>query len=177
MQRIMVIGGSGSGKSTLARKIGAITGLPVIHVDRMYWKAGWVLRDAAETRSLVIAAAQRDEWVYDGNNSSTFHQRADRAHAIVFLDLPTWLRSFGIVWLTVASYGLSRPDMAEDCPERFDYGFMKWVLGYRKNGGRTRALELLDTYAFKRDIFHLRSRREVNAFLGVLQDRFQRDYA
>ena len=41
-QRIAVIGSGGAGKSTLARQIGAILGLPVIHLDHHYWSPGWV---------------------------------------------------------------------------------------------------------------------------------------
>lgn len=40
MKRVMIFGGAGSGKSTLARKIGARTGLPVIHIDPIYWEPG-----------------------------------------------------------------------------------------------------------------------------------------
>ena len=165
----MVIGGSGSGKSTVARSIGVATGLPVIHVDKMYWKSGWVFRDINETKRMVIVAAQDEQWVFDGNNSSTFKERADRADAIVFLDLSTWLRFSRVVKRTVTGYGLLRPDMADGCPERLDYGFLKWVLGYRTNGGRARALELIETYASRAKIYHLRSRREVDQFLGTLR--------
>jgi len=42
MERVMIIGCAGAGKSTLARKLGAITGLPVIHLDREHWRPGWV---------------------------------------------------------------------------------------------------------------------------------------
>ncbi len=168
----MVIGGSGSGKSTLAQRIGAITGLPVVHIDKMYWKAGWVLREANETKRLVIEAAQEETWVLDGNNSSTFQQRADRADAIVFLDLPTWLRFSRVVWRAVAYYGRSRPDMTEGCPERLDYDFMKWVLGYRTNGSRAKALALVKAYASRARIYHLRSRNEVDQFLVKLQSEW-----
>ena len=38
MKRIMIIGGAGSGKSSLARALGDITGLPVVHIDTLYWQ-------------------------------------------------------------------------------------------------------------------------------------------
>ena len=43
-----IIGPSGAGKSTLARQLGAITGLPVVHLDREFWRAGWVPTPDAE---------------------------------------------------------------------------------------------------------------------------------
>ena len=45
----MIIGSSGAGKSTFARRLGESTGLPVVHLDRLFWNPGW-----AET--------PKDEW-------------------------------------------------------------------------------------------------------------------
>ncbi|MBB5704439.1 adenylate kinase family enzyme [Ochrobactrum daejeonense] len=50
IKRIMVIGGAGSGKSSLARTLGEISGLPVIHVDVLYWQPGWTMRPQDEIR-------------------------------------------------------------------------------------------------------------------------------
>ena len=40
MERIMIIGCGGSGKSTLARALGEKTGLPVVHLDQIWWSPG-----------------------------------------------------------------------------------------------------------------------------------------
>ena len=37
MERVMIIGCGGAGKSTLARKRGEKTGLPVVHLDQIWW--------------------------------------------------------------------------------------------------------------------------------------------
>lgn len=36
-----ILGPSGTGKSTLARRLGRSLGVPVIHLDALYWRAGW----------------------------------------------------------------------------------------------------------------------------------------
>ncbi len=41
LKRIAIIGCGGAGKSTLARELGKILDLPVVHLDRVYWKPGW----------------------------------------------------------------------------------------------------------------------------------------
>ena len=38
MERVAIVGPGGAGKSTLARRLGELTGLPVIHLDREHWR-------------------------------------------------------------------------------------------------------------------------------------------
>jgi len=40
MDRIMIIGCGGAGKSTLARKLGEKLSIPVVHLDKLWWKPG-----------------------------------------------------------------------------------------------------------------------------------------
>lgn len=62
MERAAIIGPGGAGKSTLARKLGEVTGLPVIHLDREHWPPGWVEppRDEWESRVQELAARAMD---------------------------------------------------------------------------------------------------------------------
>jgi adenylate kinase family enzyme len=168
-QRIMIIGGSGSGKSTLARQIGAAMGLPVVHIDPMYWAPGWAQRPAEETRALSLAAAAGEAWVFEGNHVETMDARAERADLIVFLDLPRGLRLARVVWRSVRHYGRSRPDMPPDCPERLDLDFLRtFVWGYDTRS-RPRALAVLARWQGKRTILHLRSAAQVRGFVTEMQ--------
>ena len=65
--RILIIGCSGSGKSTLAFKLEKLTGLPVVHLDRLFWKAGWVMSDCAEFDHRLDLELSNDFWIMDGN--------------------------------------------------------------------------------------------------------------
>jgi adenylate kinase family enzyme len=40
MKRVVILGRGGSGKSTLAVKLGEITGLPVVELDKLFWQPG-----------------------------------------------------------------------------------------------------------------------------------------
>jgi len=171
MNRVMIYGGSGSGKSTLARDIGKITGLPVVHIDPMYFRAGWVQRPKPETTELVLAAMTREEWVFDGNHHGTFPDRIARADTIVFMDFPTWLRVTRVIWRTIRYRGKNRPDMAAGCPERFDMEFIfKWVGGYYWRS-HARDLEFFMGLPIEKRRFRLTSKRQVKAFLGALPPR------
>ncbi len=170
MRRVMIVGGSGSGKSTLARELGALTGLPVIHMDTLFWEPGWTMAEEQTFLSRVRTAIAGDRWVIDGNYSRTWPERVARADTVVFLDLPTWVRLWRVISRTVRGYGRPRPDLGAGCPERIDLGFVfGWVLCYRSLG-RPKALGLMsaDGLAHHATRHHLQSRQAVRAFLSAL---------
>lgn len=51
----------------LARRIAAATGLPLIHLDALYWHPGWVETPKDEWARVVAELVTRDAWVMDGN--------------------------------------------------------------------------------------------------------------
>ena len=53
MQRVLVIGCAGAGKSTLARQLSVALNLPLIGLDRAYWRSGWVEPPPQEWRAIV----------------------------------------------------------------------------------------------------------------------------
>ncbi|MCS4219441.1 hypothetical protein [Bradyrhizobium elkanii] len=57
MQRVLVMGSSGSGKSTFARRLSAMTGIPTVSIDALFWKPGWIEsgRDEFERRMTEAA--------------------------------------------------------------------------------------------------------------------------
>jgi adenylate kinase family enzyme len=167
MRRVLVIGNSGSGKSTFARALGAKTGLPVTHIDQIFWQPGWVQapRDAYVARLDAVLA--RDEWIIDGTNSSTFDRRIPRADAIIWLKRSRVACCRRIIWRVLTSYGRVRPDMAAGCPEQFDWEFMKFVWGFDAVY-ESRIVAALDRYAAWPRTVILRSDRETAKYLGDL---------
>lgn len=67
MQRVLVMGSSGSGKSTFARRLSAITGIPTVSIDALFWKPGWVESDKHEFERRMIEVMQAPRWIMDGN--------------------------------------------------------------------------------------------------------------
>jgi adenylate kinase family enzyme len=134
MQRVLVMGSSGSGKSTFARRLSGITGLPMISLDALFWKPGWVASDAAEFDHRVVQATRLPRWVMDGNYIShgAAELRRSLADAVVWFDLPRRTCMTGIMTRIAHSYGKVRPEMAPGCPEKIDFEFFRYVWSYRR---------------------------------------------
>lgn len=140
MDRIMVIGPCGAGKSTAAARLADLTGLPLIHMDKLNWQPGWVETGNAELRAKVSAAAAGDSWIIEGNYGGTMELRLARATCVLYLDYPIPLCLWRIVKRIRRYRGTTRPDMTEGCEERFNLPFLWYVAGWRWGPGpRTEA--------------------------------------
>ena len=169
-RRWLVMGGSGAGKSTFSREMAEILELPVIHLDQSYWKPGWVQPTREEWRERVAQLAAGEQWVIDGNYSSTLRLRLPRTEAVVLLDLPTWQCFYGIWSRALRQRAKTRPDMADGCDERWpDPQFMWWVISYKWRS-RPKVLRMIAAAPHVR-LHHLRSRRAARAFLDGLSGK------
>src|ERR1700750_1180183 len=98
MLRILVMGSSGSGKSTFARRLSAITGIPMVSVDALFWRPGWVEPDRAEFHARLTEAAQQPRWIMDGNFTSHLVElRRDACDTLIWFDLPRAACMIGIL--------------------------------------------------------------------------------
>ena len=136
MKRVMIMGSPGAGKSTLARKLAAVTGLPLKHLDAEYWLPGWTEREPAEWDKRLAKIVAGERWIIDGNYGSSLEPGAARADTIVHLDYPTALCIWRACKRIAITYGRVRADSAPDCPEQFDPLFLSYIARFR---GRKRA--------------------------------------
>ena len=133
MKRIILIGCGGAGKSTLARKMGDILNIPVVHLDKLFWKPNWVETSPEEFDALLAQELAKDRWIMDGNFNRTMPERIKRCDTIIYLDFSRVACLLGVVKRVITTYGKVRPDMGEGCPERVDLDFLKWVWNFNKN--------------------------------------------
>ena len=87
-QKIIVIGCPGSGKSTLAKKLRDVTGLPLFHLDNIWWKADKSHISREEFDQKLNEILLTDRWIIDGNYSRTNEMRFRACDTIIFLDYP-----------------------------------------------------------------------------------------
>ena len=160
----MIMGCSGAGKSTLARELHQLTQLEVIHLDQYYWKSNWIESEKAEWEKVVRILAQKEEWIMDGNYSSTMDIRVERADTLIYLDYPTLTCLWRITKRILQYYGQERPDMPLGCPERFDLEFYHYVATYNLTR-RKKMLNRLKELPAEKAVFMLRNDGEVQQFL------------
>jgi len=165
-RRIMIIGSGGSGKSTLARQLGDKLALPVIHLDKEYWNAGWVEMPKEEWYEKQRKLMAEPAWIADGNFGGSLEIRLGRADVVIFLDYNRFVCLGSVVkrWLT--SIGKTRADMADGCPEKMDLDFLKWVWQFPKGGRRT-IIEKMERYPSVK-VITIRNRRKLKRFLMKL---------
>ena len=168
MEKILIIGCSGSGKSTLAVALGEKLGLPVVHLDQLWWKEGWRNVTREEFDSRLAMAMNMDGWIIDGNYSRTMEMRLAKCDTVIYLDFNRWACLRGMCQRVFGNYGKGRPDMAQGCPERFDPAFVKWIWNYNKNNRVQNYMYLAKTKHAKTIV--LKNRKEVKAFLRNLGD-------
>lgn len=165
MERILIVGRSGSGKSTLARLLGERLNLPVAHLDRHYWSAGWRPAPPAQFAQAVAGLAARDRWVIEGNYSATMPARIARADTVLVLHRARGLCLLSVTARALWHHGQVRADMADGCPERFDPAFLRFVWQWRPD----RVLAALQPFAGTRIDLH--GRTAINRYVESLADR------
>ncbi|MEO6995048.1 MAG: AAA family ATPase [Lacunisphaera sp.] len=88
-ERITLWGNSGSGKSTLAEQMAREFGLPVFHVDKIAWTAGWIYRNEPDFLNEHRGWVERPRWIIEGvGHLSGMRERFHRADAIIYLETP-----------------------------------------------------------------------------------------
>jgi adenylate kinase family enzyme len=167
MRRVLVIGSGGAGKSTFAARLGERKGLPVIHLDALYWRAGWQEPPREEWSARVDELLAGDAWIMDGNYGGTLERRLAACDTVVFLDFPRALCLWRVVKRRAVFRSRSRPDMAEGCRERLTWEFARWIWTYPRER-RPGVLKRLSSLREGQRVFVLRSPREVRRFLEGL---------
>ena len=162
MKRVAVVGSAGAGKTKFARELARRTGLPVVHLDHLYWRPGWAETPGDEWREVQDEQLTTDEWIVDGNYASTFDIRFQRADTIIVLAPSKWRCLSRVLKRTLANHG--RSVQAPECPERIDLKFWKWVWRYQKDSRPILDVAIREHGAASK-VVELRTSRDVAHFL------------
>ena len=163
MKKIIVIGCPGSGKSTFSKALHKITGIPLFHLDMMFWNKDKTTVEKSVFLDRLSAAMENSEWIIDGNYSSTMELRMNNCDTVIFLDYPLEVCLNGIM----ERKGKARSDMPWTEPDEYDQEFVEFIKNYNTQN-RPKVMELLDKYSDK-NIFIFKGRSKADEFLNRMQ--------
>ena len=158
MKKAIVIGCPGGGKSTFARALSERAGLPLVHLDMLYWNADKTTVEKEVFLERLQDAMAGNEWIIDGNYGGSMELRLKECDTVFFLDYPVKVCLEGIR----SRRGKPRSDMPWT-EEKDDEEFIAFIKDF--NGvSRPKILALLEKYKEK-DIFIFKSREEAEEYL------------
>lgn len=161
-KRVAVIGCPGGGKSTFSRALRDKVGLPLYHLDAIYWREDRTHLSREEFYPLMREIIAREEWIIDGNYNSTLEWRVAACDLLVFLDYPAEVCLDGVR----ARRGQKRSDMPW-VEEGDDQEFLEFIRAFETES-RPRILELIEKYPDKA-VVTFRTREEAEGYLAGLE--------
>ncbi|MBR3966039.1 MAG: adenylate kinase [Clostridia bacterium] len=162
MKKIIVIGCPGSGKSTFSKVLHKASGIPLFHLDMMFWNPDKTTVEKSVFLERLSNVIEKDEWIIDGNYASTMEQRIKACDTVIFLDYPTELCLDGVR----KRRGKARSDMPWTEKEE-DAEFIEFIKNYNSQN-RPQVMALLHKYSDK-NIFVFKNREEADEFLSEIQ--------
>lgn len=95
--RILVIGCPGSGKSVFSARLREKTGLPLYHLDNLFWKRDRTTLSREEFDAELDRLLKQEAWILDGDYYRTLERRVAAADTVIFLDYPEEVCMDGIL--------------------------------------------------------------------------------
>ena len=159
MKKVIVIGCPGSGKSTFSRALHQKIGIPLFHLDMLYWNADKTTVEKSVFLERLSVVIEKDEWIIDGNYASTMELRLAACDTVIFLDYPLDICLNGIK----ERRSKPRSDMPWIETEE-DAEFIEFIKNYNEQQ-KPKVLELFEKYSDK-NIIILESREQADVFLN-----------
>lgn len=168
----MVIGSTGSGKTTLARRLSRLLGVPHLELDALNWGPDWTPVPREEFVRRLEAGLAADEWVVDGNYSSTRETVWSLADTIIWLDF-----GLHIVWPRLARRTVHRivaqtelwagnKERWSNVVQRDNLFYWSWRFRQLRRPEYQRILGATDR---RWTVIHLRSPRQTRRWLEALE--------
>lgn len=168
MKKIMIIGSPGTGKSTLGRQLEDKLSIKLYHLDKLFWKPHWEMSTNHEQLSILSDIVEKESWIIDGNYSGTLDIRMKQADTIIYLKRSRLICLYQVLKRVIRYRGTTRPDMQEDCPEKIDREFIKWIWQFPTNH-EPLIDKCVNQVTHEQTLIKLTNQKEITNFLNSLE--------
>jgi adenylate kinase family enzyme len=157
MKRVVILGPGASGKSTLAARLGEITGLSVIELDKVFWRPGLGPTPRDQWVKVQQRLVEENAWIMDGDLGpyDAVEVRLRAADTVIFLD-------FSLVRCAWRALRRSR--------ERAD--FWLWLWRYRRQS-RPFLMEEIADHAGNATLYLLRNPEALRRFVAEVVRKYR----
>ena len=153
MNRVVVLGRGGAGKSALAARLGVLTGLPVIELDKHFWSSDLTPLPMDHWKALQRELISAKRWILDGDLGpyDAPEVRLNSADTVVVLDFALWR----------CAWHASRRS-------RENFAFWRW-LDFLPRRSLPGVMASIAVHARDADVYLLRKPRDVRKFLAQVK--------
>ena len=166
MERVLIIGSNGAGKSTFSYRLAEKADLPLVHIDKIYWRGCWDVTPEDEFDRLVLAEAEKPRWIIEGNNLRSLDRRLALADTVFWFEFPPLLCLMNVLRRELKYRNRVRPDMPDQCVSRCSLSFLKNVWEFNRRNHR-RITSMLQSAKDIRTI-HFTNYRQAEKYLREL---------
>ena len=159
--KLVVLGCPGSGKSVFSLRLGEKTGLPLIHLDNIWWRSDRTHITREEFDRRLAEILRTEAWILDGYYNRSCELRIRACDTVFFLDYSEEICMRGIT----ERVGTRRPDMPWT-EQALDPELVELVRRFHSEM-RPALLALLARYPEKQ-LLRFRARAEADAWLAAL---------
>ncbi|UEX90248.1 AAA family ATPase [Staphylococcus ratti] len=128
-QCIVIMGSPGSGKSTLAMKVAQKTGLPLYHMDALFWEGNKNISEEVLIERLQ-SVVDREAWIIDGNYKNTLEMRVAKADVVIWLKAPRWKCIMRVIYRYFKDKLQKGPG---NNPNILEFKFLKYIWNFPQN--------------------------------------------
>ena len=158
-KKVIIVGCCDSGKSTFATKLAKKTGLPLYHLDNIYWLPDASHLERPEFIQRQNEIMKNESWIIDGNYGGTIKHRIKECELVFFFDLPTDICLKGV---------LQREKVRDDiaCELEPDEELLNYIKDYNRKS-KPKLLLLFMTHPNVK-IITFKSHKEADEYLSKI---------
>ncbi len=166
MCKATIIGNAAGGKSTISKAIVESHELPLHTVDKLQWKPGWSPVPEEDVAKEIRCIMMNNRWLIDGWGPwETIEERFEKSDTIIFVDHNLWIHLWWAakrqIKALVAPKFVEKPEGCDLAPMTWKMFKMIWMIN---RDLRPKLLNLVESYKGKKDVFHIRSPKELRRF-------------